>query len=350
MAARVLVCDDSSLLRRVLTQMLTEGGLRMVGEARDGVELVDRVRALRPDVVTLDVEMPRRDGLEGLRALMAECPVPVVMVSSLTGTGTAATIAALEAGAVDVVLKPARRLTPAAWGPTRDELVHAVTTAASARVRPAPAAAAAAPRRPAGALAGRAGAAGGPLVVIASSTGGPRALAQLIPRLPSPLGAGVVVVQHMPPGFTDSLARRLDEQSALNVREARAHDTVTPDTVLIAHAGSHLEITAPGRVARSAAPAIGGLRPRADITLEGAARHHGRNVVAVVVTGMGQDGLAGVRAVRAAGGRALAEDASTAVVWGMPRAIAEAGLADAVLPLDALPLGITEMVARVGAG
>lgn len=348
MGARVLVCDDSPLLRRVLTQMLTEGGLDVVGEARDGIELVDRVRELRPDVVTLDVEMPRRDGLEGLRALMATCPVPVVMVSSLTGAGTAATVAALEAGAVDAVCKPALRLTPAAWGPVRDELVRAVTAAAGARVG----ALSRAPRpaRPGAALAGRASAAGGPLVVIASSTGGPRALAALVPRLPAPLGAGVIVVQHMPQGFTASLARRLDETAQLTVREARARDVIDPGTLLIARAGSHLEITGRGRVALSDAPPVGALRPRADITIEGAARHYGRHVLTVVITGMGQDGLAGCRAVRTAGGRVLAEHASSAVVWGMPGAVVEAGLADAVLPLEAIPLGIAEMVASMPPG
>lgn len=346
MGRRVLICDDSPLLRRVIGEMLTEGGMHVVGEARDGVELVERVAALRPDVVTLDVEMPRRDGLEGLRALMATHPVPVVMVSSLTGAGTAATIAALEAGAVDAVCKPALRLTPAGWGPARDELVRAVRAAAGAKVS----ALAGTPRpaRPGAALAGRAGGDGGPLVVIASSTGGPRALAALLPRLPSPLGAGVVIVQHMPPGFTGSLARRLDELSKLTVREARPRDTIAPGTALIARAGAHLEITGRGRVAHSDAPPVGSLRPRADITLEGAARHYGRRVLAVVVTGMGQDGLVGCRAVRAAGGRVIAEDASTAVVWGMPGAVAQAGLADAVLPLDAIALGITEMVATMG--
>ncbi len=198
MATRVLVCDDSPLLRRVLVDMLTDGGMEVVGEARDGDELVDRVRALRPDVVTLDVEMPRRNGLDGLRALMRDCPTPVVMVSSLTGAGTAATAEALAAGAVDAVAKPALRLTATAWGATRDDLLRAVRAAAGARVSPL--ARRPRPARPGSALAGRAGEAGGPLVVIASSTGGPRALQAVVPRLPSPLGAGVLIVQHMPEG------------------------------------------------------------------------------------------------------------------------------------------------------
>lgn len=347
MATRVLVCDDSPLLRRVITDMLTEGRMEVVGEARDGVELVARAKELRPDVITLDVEMPRRNGLDGLRALMAECPTPVVMVSSLTGEGTAATADALASGAVDAVCKPAMRLSVDGWGRARDDLLRAVRAAAAARV--APAARAPKPARPGEALAGRAGATGGPLVVIACSTGGPRALQSVIPRLPSPLGAGVLIVQHMPVGFTESLARRLDEDSSLTVREAATGDAIRPGVALIARAGWHLEVRARDRVRLSEAPPIGALRPRADVTLESAARHFGRDIVTVVLTGMGDDGVVGCAAVRRAGGRVIAEAESTAVVWGMPGAVVAAGHAEAVVPLDAMPLAITELVAAVGA-
>ncbi|WP_217915209.1 chemotaxis-specific protein-glutamate methyltransferase CheB [Miltoncostaea marina] len=338
---RVLVCDDSPLLRRVLTDLLTDGGLTVVGEARDGIELIGQAQALEPDVVTLDVEMPRRDGLAGLRELMRVRPTPVIMVSTLTGPGSAATVAALAAGAIDAVQKPALRLDPARWGAARDELVAKVRAAAGARV----AALAPAPRPavPGARLAARAGA-GGPLVLIATSTGGPRALHAVLPQLPSPLGAGVVVVQHMPPGFTGPLADRLDAESALSVREAADSDEIRPDTALIAPAGWHLAVTARGRVRRSAAPPVGALRPRADITFATAARHHGAGIVAVVLTGMGDDGLDGVRAVARAGGRVIVEHERTCVVWGMPRAVEQAGLADAVVPLDAIPLAIAEAV------
>lgn len=340
---RVLVCDDSPLMRRVVTDLLVDGGLSVVGEARDGVELIDQARALRPDVITLDVEMPRRNGLEGLRELMRVSPTPVVMVSSLTGAAGAASAEALAAGAVDVVQKPAVRLNPRSWGAVRDELVAKVRGAAGVRVGvlardPRPA-------RPGGAVAARAGLPGGRLVVIATSTGGPRALHAVVPRLPSPLGAGVLIVQHMPPGFTRSLAQRLDQDAALTVREARDRDEIRPDTALLAPAGHHLEVCAAGRVRLSDAPPVGALRPRADITLAGAARHYGARVVAVVLTGMGDDATAGAGAVKAAGGRVLAEDESTCVVWGMPRAVAAAGHVDDVLPLDAMPLAIAQAAA-----
>jgi two-component system chemotaxis response regulator CheB len=341
---RVLVCDDSPLQRRVITDLLTDGGLEVVGEARDGVDLLDKVRVLRPDVVTLDVEMPRRNGLEALRDLMREMPTPVVMVSTLTGRSSRESVEALSVGAVDVVQKPALRLSPGSWEPVRDELVRKVSAAGGARARAL--ARTPAPARPGAELAARAKAAGGALVVIATSTGGPRALAAVVPRLPSPLGAGVLIVQHMPVGFTRSLAERLDADSALTVREAGRSDEIRPDTALLAPAGSHLEVPARGRVRLSDAPPIGALRPRADVTLSTAARHYGAGVLAVVLTGMGDDGLTGARAVKSAGGRLLAEDESTCVVWGMPRAVTAAGLTDAVMPLEAMPLAIAEAVAR----
>ncbi len=180
-----------------------------------------------------------------------------------------------------------------------------------------------------------------PLVVIACSTGGPRALGELLPRLPSPLGAGTLIVQHMPPGFTAALAARLDRSSALRVREASTGDIVARDDALIAPGGSHMHLRAGGCV--ELAPdedPVGGLRPRADLTIRDAAEHFGRRILLVVLTGMGKDGLDGARAVRKAGGRILVESESTCSVYGMPRAVAEADLADAELALHDLPRAI----------
>jgi two-component system chemotaxis response regulator CheB len=354
----VLICDDSPLMRRVLNDLLTDGGCEVVGQVNDGADLVARVAELRPDVVTLDVEMPRKDGLSALRDLMRERPTPVVMVSTLTAHGARASVQALSSGAVDVVQKPALRLTPASWGPTRDELVGKVIAASRARVRPirsaprgvAPAGRAAAPPRPpvSADLAQRARAAGGPLVVIATSTGGPRALHEVVPKLPGRLGAGVLIVQHMPVGFTRSLAERLDGESPLSVREARRTDDISPDTALVAPAGSHLEVSARGKVRLSDAPPIGNLKPRADVTISSAARVYGGDVLLVVLTGMGNDGEAGARDLRAVGGRILHEDERTCVIYGMPRAVAEAGLSDGAVPLDVMPLAVTEAVANWG--
>lgn len=349
---KVLICDDSPLLRQVLKDMLSDGGLDVVGEITDGADLVAAVKRLKPDVVTLDVEMPRKDGISALDDLMKECPTPVVMVSTLTGRGTRETVRALSIGAVDVVQKPALRLTPKAWGVTRDELVAKVITAALARVghlrqtavSPRPVTR---PHAVNTELASRAVGTGAPLVIIATSTGGPRALHELVPRLPGSLGAGVLIVQHMPVGFTKSLAERLNGESALAVREARNGDAIRPDTALVAPAGSHLEVTGPGEVRLSNAPAIGGLRPRADVTISSAVKNAGRPILLTVLTGMGADGLEGAKDLKRAGaGRILTEDERTCVIYGMPRAIVDAGLSDGTFPLDAMHLAMVEAAGR----
>jgi two-component system chemotaxis response regulator CheB len=184
-------------------------------------------------------------------------------------------------------------------------------------------------------------------VVIACSTGGPRALAELLPGLPSPLGAGVLIVQHMPPGFTGSLATRLDRECRLTVREAAGGEAISPGVALLAPGGSHLRVDAQRRTRLSDDAAIGALRPRADLTITDAAELFGSDMVLVVMTGMGRDGLDGARAVRAHGGRILVEAESTCTVYGMPRAIAEAGLADAVLPLGDLAAAIAKEAGAV---
>jgi two-component system chemotaxis response regulator CheB len=195
-------------------------------------------------------------------------------------------------------------------------------------------------------LASLAAGAGGDLVVVATSTGGPRALHAVVPHLPSPLGAGVLIVQHMPVGFTKALAAQLDAASALQVREAGPVEDIRPGVALLAPGGSHLEVASRGRARLSQAPPVGALRPRADVTIASAARHYGSRVTLVVLTGMGDDGLVGARAVREAGGTVLIEDERTCVVWGMPRSIKEAGLEDAVVPLDAMPLAIAQAASR----
>jgi two-component system chemotaxis response regulator CheB len=178
------------------------------------------------------------------------------------------------------------------------------------------------------------------VVLIAASTGGPRALGELVPRLPASLGAGTVIVQHLPSGFTAPLAKRLDSAARLRVREAGDGDVLDPRVALVAPGGSHLRLTAAGTAVLSDAPEVGGLRPRADLTIADAVRAFGARTVLVVLTGMGNDGLEGAEQVRRHGGRVLVEAASTCIVYGMPRAVEEARLADAVLPLDELPAAI----------
>ncbi|HMJ33982.1 MAG TPA: chemotaxis-specific protein-glutamate methyltransferase CheB [Baekduia sp.] len=343
--SRILVADDSTFMRRLLTQALRDAGFDVVGEAGDGDEALALYRDLRPDAMTLDLAMPGMDGIGVLRALRGErSSLPVVVVSAFSPAHGARAVDALAEGAFDLVAKPA-------FGEPLDQFVGALREKVTAAAIASASAPVAAPRRaprPARTAtdggsavsrlrARRAPAASRKVVLIATSTGGPRALAELIPALPSPLGAGGMIVQHMPAGFTASLAQRLDRSSQLTVVEAGGGEVLEPGTLLLAPGGSHLRLDDDGGSVRlSAEAAIGGLRPRADLTIADAAKAFGERLVLVVMTGMGKDGLKGAREVRARGGRILAQAESTCTVYGMPRAIVEAGLADDVLPLGEL--------------
>jgi two-component system chemotaxis response regulator CheB len=283
-----------------------------------------------------------------LRALRAEDrpSTPVVVVSAFSPTHGARAVDALAEGAFDLVAKPVIGDALSAFGEALADKVRAAAQSTApdpdSRFVPRQAPASAAPAAPAARSARRPAAPGRPVVVIACSTGGPRALAELLPALPSPLGAGVLIVQHMPPSFTGPLAARLDRECRLTVREAAGGEAISPGVALLAPGGSHLRVDAQRRTRLSDDAAIGALRPRADLTIADAAELFGSDMVLVVMTGMGRDGLEGARAVRAHGGRILVEAESTCTVYGMPRAIAEAGLADAVLPLGELAAAIAE--------
>ena len=337
-APRVVVADDSGLMRRLLRQALETAGLHVVGEAADGDEALALCRRHRPDVLTLDLAMPGRDGIGVLGALRTmDLPTVVVVVSAFSPAHGVRAVDALAEGAFDLVVKPEIGVPVATF---LQEIGTKARSAATAGGRPRAAAPAIVP--PAAASAGAARAGGrAPLVVIACSTGGPKALGELLPKLPRPLGAGALIVQHMPPGFTAPLAARLDRASALNVREARSGDVVGRDDALVAPGGSHMHVLTGGKIQLSAdEAAIGGLRPRADLTIVDAARHYGRRLLLVVLTGMGKDGLEGAHAVKRAGGRILVEAESSCTVYGMPRAVSEANLADGELALHDLPNAI----------
>jgi two-component system chemotaxis response regulator CheB len=335
-------------MRRLLRQALESAGLEVVGEAADGDEALALCHEHRPEVLSLDLAMPGRDGIGVLQALRStDLPTVVLVVSAFSPAHGARAVDALAEGAFDLAVKPQIGSSPSAF---LTEIGTKARSAAAAARRPRPAvpAVAASPARVRAAAARpTASRARSPLVVIACSTGGPRALGELLPLLPSPLGAGTLVVQHMPPGFTSALAVRLDKSSALNVREAADGDLVGRDDVLIAPGGSHMHLQPGGRITLSAdEDAIGGLRPRADLTIVDAARHYGSRLLLVVLTGMGKDGLEGARAVKQAGGRVLVEAESTCTVYGMPRAVSEANLADGELALHDLPQAIASECAR----
>jgi two-component system chemotaxis response regulator CheB len=349
---RIVVADDSALMRRVVAATLTRDGFEVVGEAADGDQALALCRELRPDAMTLDLTMPGRDGLGVLRELgRGGPPVRTVVVSAFSPRHGARAVDALAEGAFELVAKPANPAGIEVFGAELREKVRAAAGATTLPARRGAATPPAVPARRAGAAQPGAQARGAAerLVLIASSTGGPRALGELVPALPAPLGAAVVIVQHMPPGFTASLAARLDAASALSVREAAEGAVVAPETALLAAGGSHLRLDEEGRAHLSGEPEVGGLRPRADLTIADAARAFGSRLLLVVLTGMGRDGTAGAVEVRRRGGRVLVEAEATCAVYGMPRAVAEAGLADAVLPLDELPRAIARETASPSA-
>ena len=350
----VLVVDDSAFMRHVLTRELTsDPRIKVVGAARDGQEAISMARDLRPDVVTLDIEMPRLDGLGALPRILEVCPARVIMVSSNEGVGQTNTVRALELGAVDFILKPSGAVTPN-MSSIRDTLLAAVHGAAVARVRrlatPTPSATtprASTPPRPAeGGISARR------LLIIGSSTGGPQALAAVVPHLPANLDAGVIIVQHMPPGFTTSLAARLNDLSQLSVREAADRDLVQNGVALLAPGDFHMRLVAESsgfRVRLDQGPRLHGVRPAVDITLTSATEATPGNVSCVILTGMGRDGTAGATTVRENGGWVIAQDEATCVIYGMPRSVVEAGAASEVVPLQDIAAAITARLTRPAA-
>jgi two-component system chemotaxis response regulator CheB len=337
---RVVVADDSAFMRRVIADGLTERGAEVVGVASNGDEALAACAKHRPDVLSLDLAMPGMDGIGVLKELRARSSdVAVVVVSAFSPAHGAHAVDALAEGAVELVAKPAAGVLPDAFFAELYDKTHMAAASRRRTVAPRrqPAAPSApGPRRPPGPVSGMRA------MVIACSTGGPKALAALVPTLPADLGCGIVIVQHMPAGFTGSLAERLDRASRLTVREARSGDKITPGVALLAPGGHHLRISGDGTVRLTEEPEIGGLRPRADVTIADAAAVYRNRLLLTVLTGMGKDGLDGARDVKRLGGRILIEDESTCTVYGMPRSISEAHLADLELPLEGLTAAIIE--------
>ena len=333
----VLVVDDSPFFRRLISELAASSGeFRVVGTANNGVEALEKVHALQPDIVTMDLQMPEVGGLDAIGYIMSESPRPIVVVSAHAGQGSASSIRALELGAMELVPKDdgqgrvsALRMAP--------RLLGALRAAVAADVRRVPVLArprvsgGQPPLRPAG-EARR-------CVAIAASTGGPRALAELVPALPPELDAAVMIVQHMPPVFTRSLAERLNGLSAFTVVEARDGMDVRADTAYIAPGDYHMRIvdaTEGLRIALDQEPTVWGVRPAADPLFHAVAQTFGSAAIGVVLTGLGRDGATGLRALHDAGGVGIAQDRGTATIYGMPGAALEAGGASLVLPLGAI--------------
>jgi two-component system, chemotaxis family, protein-glutamate methylesterase/glutaminase len=336
-ARRVVVTDDSGFMRQIISTALTSAGFEVVAAAGDGDEALRLCQQHKPDAMTLDLTMPGRDGISVLKELRrARLDIPVVVVSAFSPAHGARAVDALEQGAFELVSKPAAGESLDSFVKELGEKVQLATEAPAKAARPRQVPAAPPRTGPGARVNGDRR-----VVLIACSTGGPRALAQLVPKLPGSVGQGVIIVQHMPRGFTGSLAARLDNQSELTVREAGDDAVVKRGTALLAPGGSHLRLSKNGRAHLSDSPAIGGLRPRADLTIDDAAKVYGKRLLLVVLTGMGKDGLEGAKVVKHHGGRVLVESESSCAVYGMPRAISEAGLADGEMDITELADAVT---------
>lgn len=353
---RVMVVDDSVVVRKIVTDVLSEDpGIEVVGTAVNGKVAVQKFEHLKPDLITMDIEMPEMNGIEAVRAIRAtRSRVPIVMFSTLTERGASATLDALSAGANDYVTKPAN---VGSVGQSMDSVREQLIPRIRALTGRPPAAApvrAAAPAPVAPRPAPRTGPRTAPgVLVIGSSTGGPEALAKVVPHLPASFPVPVLLVQHMPPVFTRQFAQRLDRLSALRVVEAVDGTPLQPGTVHLAPGDHHLVIRADraGQLttALNQDPAENFCRPAVDPLFRSAVSAYGAGVLAVVLTGMGSDGRNGAGEIRTAGGTVLVQDQATSVVWGMPGAIAQAGLADEVLPLDRIAEAIHRHLTAVPA-
>ena len=348
---KVLIVDDSAAVRVLLTQLLSAApDIEVVGAAGDPYKAREKIRALKPDVLTLDVEMPRMDGLTFLGKLMAARPMPVVMISSYTEEGCDTTIRALELGAVDFITKP-RLDTLDGIASIGQDIIDKVRIASRARVtrrtppaKPAPVVTASVPVETPAINTSK-------VIAIGTSTGGTQALTQILPMLP-PDTPGIVVVIHMPSGFTKSYAHRLDGMCRLQVREARDGDAIIAGRVLIAPGNHHMVVRRSGArhiAAITSDKPVNKFRPSVDVLFHSCARSVGRNALGVILTGMGNDGADGLVAMRNAGACTIAQDEETCVVFGMPKQAIQQGGAEVVLPLDGIAEGILSRTRRMPA-
>jgi len=355
---RVLIVDDSAVMRKLISNILDrDSGIEVVGTAIDGDFALKKVESLKPDVVTLDVDMPRMDGMTALSEIVSRHAIPVLMLSSLTARGAELTMRALELGAVDFVCKPkgAARI-----GELAEELVTKIK--AAARTQKVILGAAHSPSSPpspppargqsfTGGLTAPKGFTGDltvpkvfmgdrssdRIIAIGASSGGPHALRYLLPKLPADFDAAIVVVQHMPESFTSMLARWLDEICALEVREARSGDLAVPGKILIAPGNMHMKVrrtASGGEVILESGALVNGHMPSVDVLFWSVAKEYGERATGVIMTGMGSDGAAGIVEIRKSGGRTIAQDEASCAIFGMPRVAIESGHVDKVAPLS----------------
>jgi len=342
----VFIVDDSAVVRQVVSEVLAgDPGMEVLGVAADPIFALDKMNKRWPDVIVLDIEMPRMDGITFLRKIMAERPTPVVICSSLTEKGAETTMEALSAGAIGVVTKPGIGVRRFLMEDAASELVHAVRAAAGARVKRLASgpAAAPAPKLNADAILPKSEHAMKQtterIVAIGTSTGGTQALEAVLRGLPR-TAPGIVVVQHMPEKFTASFAARLNNVSQMEVREAQNNDRVVPGRVLIAPGGRHMLLKRSGAqyyVEVIEGPLVNRHRPSVDVLFRSVAKFAGKNAMGVIMTGMGDDGARGLKEMHDAGAYTVAQDEASSVVYGMPKEAVKLGAADRSLSLGAIP-------------
>ena len=347
---KVLVVDASFIMRKIISDIINSAsGLEVVGKAKDGQEALDKIASLSPDVVTLDLNLPVIDGIDVLTRIMKTHPTRIVMFSAYTRSGATATMRALELGAVDFIAKPSGEIS-IGIDKLREEIIAKIKLAAEVNVdkyaSSQPAGAAVAQAEP-----GRAGIRN--VVIIGASTGGPKAIMELMQGLNDDLPACFLIVQHMPKGFTMSFAERISWQSGMRAKEAEEGDELAVGKVFVAPAGYHMTLERRGGgvyIRLNQDPLINFVRPSIDVAMFSAAEIFGRNCVAVVLTGMGKDGADGCKKIKESGGMVIIQDEKSSVVWGMPRSVFKEGVCDAVLPISEIPQAIERYVAMADTG
>ncbi len=349
---RVLIVDDSAFMRKILRDIINSNSeLEVCCEARDGVEAINAVKVHKPDVVTLDIEMPRMNGLDALRVIMKQSPTPVIMVSALTQEGADATIKALEYGAIDFIPKPSSSIS-INMKEMKDDIISKIREAAKVprrflelrrtRLLRAQKSKVRKPSTPARTV-----------VAMASSTGGPQSLLKVFPKFPENLRAAILLVQHMPPGFTRSFAKRLDGLSKVNVKEAEDGESIQENWAYVAPGDYHMEVQLKAGkpvITLNKKPKMHGVRPAADPMMITTSEAFGRRTVGVVMTGMGRDGAQGIVAIKKRGGITIAQNKETSIIFGMPKAAIETGMVDYVVPLDKIAETVVMAVNRVNRG
>jgi two-component system chemotaxis response regulator CheB len=356
---RVLIVDDSAFMRKVLeTILVTDENVQVVGHAKDGREAVRLSESLKPDVITMDINMPVMDGLQATAEIMTTNPRPIVVVSSESRQGAASTLRALELGAIEFVAKPSSGI-DLDMHSVREDLLRKVRLAAKVRVvrsasrvaseiKNAAARTSAPPPAPASRPAASSPDQRFPVVVLAASTGGPATVMRLAPGFTRDFPAAVILVQHMPAAFTTQYATQLSEFTGVRVKEAENNETLTPGTFYICPGGQHLRIMPTGRIQLDGSSGrIKGYLPNIDITMESVAAFAGPLSIGVILTGMGNDGSAGASAIKSAGGMVLAQDEATSVIFGMPAEAIKAGAVSQVLGIDDIYTAIEKQVLAI---